>query len=115
MNIYYAHCIAIYDTPQEERDINLLESLGFTVINPNQPEHQLMCKGMGMEYFLQLTARCDALAFRAIPGIGVPAGVAKEITLAHERGMPVIELPSLLGRSMSIDDTREYLKECGKR
>jgi hypothetical protein len=35
MKVYYAHCKAIYGTPQEERDIKALESMGFEVLNPN--------------------------------------------------------------------------------
>lgn len=40
MIVYYAHCQAIYDTPQEQRDIELLKALGFEVLNPNMPEHK---------------------------------------------------------------------------
>ena len=35
MTVYYAHPMAIYGTPQEDRDIETLENLGFTVVNPN--------------------------------------------------------------------------------
>jgi hypothetical protein len=119
MNIYYAHCMDIYDTPQELRDIKLLESLGFTVINPNQPEHQESCQDSSpvMDYFFQLTRRCDALAFRAIAGSSrIPAGVANEIEAAYQYGLPVIELPNtVVGRRMSVEVTRYYLKECGCR
>lgn len=38
--VYYAHCQAIYDTPQEQRDVELLKTLGFEVLNPNMPEHK---------------------------------------------------------------------------
>ena len=31
--VYYAHCIALYDTPQEIRDLNTLTSMGFDVID----------------------------------------------------------------------------------
>lgn len=43
MMIYYAHCQAIYNTPQEQRDLALLKSLGFTVINPNTPAIDAEC------------------------------------------------------------------------
>jgi hypothetical protein len=120
MNIYYAHCMDIYNTPQEERDIELLESLGLGVINPNTSLHQLRCKysqySTPMDYFIELVSKCDSLAFRAIPGLGIPAGVYKEIIQAKIQGSPVIELPnSISGRKLSIDATREYLVESGTR
>jgi hypothetical protein len=118
MKIYYAHCIAIYDTNQEVRDINLLESLGFDVVNPNEEWHRKACTvgDYPMGYFIDLALSCDALAFRAIPGLGIPAGVVKEIKAAEGMMMPVIELPNSFGtRCMSVEDTRCYLKECGKR
>jgi hypothetical protein len=120
MNIYYAHCMDIYNTPQEERDIDLLESLGFMVVNPNVSLHQLRCTysqySNPMEYFIELVSKCDALAFRAIPGLGIPAGVFKEITYAEEAGLPVIELPNSIEiRRLSIDATREYLMDSGTR
>jgi hypothetical protein len=110
----------IYNTPQEERDINLLESLGFLVINPNTSLHQKRCMykqyDNPMDYFVELVSKCNALAFRAIPGLGIPAGVFKEIVQAKTQGLPVIELPnSIATRKLSIDATREYLKESGAR
>lgn len=36
MKIYYAHCMLIYNTPQELRDIEFLAKAGFEVFNPNQ-------------------------------------------------------------------------------
>jgi hypothetical protein len=65
MRIYYAHCIAIYDTPQEQRDIETLQQLGFEVVNPNCPESANGYKVLGMEYFRQFADTCDAIAFRS--------------------------------------------------
>lgn len=50
--VYYAHSLHLYNTPQEKRDIELLEKLGFEVLNPNQPEIQekiqsLIAEGKG--------------------------------------------------------------------
>lgn len=132
MNVYYAHCQAIYDTPQEKRDVETLEKLGFIVVNPNSPEHVDMVKkiknmpekysmegieyGRVMEYFTGLVNKCDILAFRALPDGAIPAGVAKEIEDARNENKPIIELPSsVLRRVISVDQTREYLKEVGQR
>ncbi len=32
---YYAHCVDIYHTPQEQHDLDALTRLGFRVVNPN--------------------------------------------------------------------------------
>jgi len=45
----------------------------------------------------------------------IPAGVYKEIECAIAKHIPVIELPCLTERKMSVDDTRLFLKECGIR
>lgn len=38
MKVYYARPISIYNTKQDERDIQLLEAIGFEVNNPNKAE-----------------------------------------------------------------------------
>ena len=112
MKVYYAHSISIYNTKQEERDVNTLNSLGFEVINPNQHIHQEGYKKGGMQYFVDLANECDVIAFRAHPNGDIPAGIFKEI----QTDKPVIELPSSIKRrALSVDDTREYLKEMGLR
>jgi hypothetical protein len=145
--VYYAHCMAIYGTPQEDRDIETLEDLGFEVVNPNQPAVRDACAVIrqqtdeqnaaqeqtygryGYAYakldaseqimtglFKPLVQSCDALAFRALPDGGIPAGVAKEVQWALDFGYPVVELPSnMTRRGMSIVETREYLAEIGQR
>ena len=112
MIAYYAHCMEIYGTPQEARDIEIIKSLGFTVLNPNEPQHQAGCKGVGMEYFQKLVEESDLLIFRALPDGSVPSGIAKEI----EWATIIIELPSCIDRrTLTLDQTRTWLKECGQR
>jgi hypothetical protein len=145
MRIYYAHCQAIYGTPQEDRDIETLNDLGFEVVNPNQPAARDACaiarKAIDEQnaaqkqmygrlgyvlldtsheimvgIFKPLVRSCRALAFRALPDGRIPAGVVKEIQWARDYGYPVIELPSnVMRREMSIVETREYLTEIGQR
>ena len=120
MKIYYAHCQAIYDTPQEKRDIETLEKLRFEVVNPNGPIHQDTARRLKekdpnsvMDYFYKLVAQCDAIAFRALPDGAIPAGIGGEIA---NLGIPVIELPSgIKRRVLTVEQTREYLKEVGQR
>jgi len=116
MKIYYAHCTSIFDTPREKRDIELLESLGFEVFNPNVPDLDKAHNEHGIEYFRELIQGCDALAFGALPDGKIPAGVYKEIMWAVDVNLPVVELPhSLLQRGLSVDATREYLHDVGQR
>jgi len=123
--IYYAHSMSIYSSPekenkQEKRDIAMLEAIGFEVFNPNQPWIQEKCKELGansMSLFESMVKEdTQALAFRAHPDGTIGAGIVKEIAWAKEVDHPVIELPSsITRRSLSVDDTREYLKELGQR
>lgn len=116
MKVYYAHVMALYDTPQELRDVATLKRLGFTVLNPNHPNYQKAAKAKGMDAFLPLVLDCDALAFRALPDGRISSGVAMEIQWAREAGRPVIELPgSFARRYLSVTETREYLADVGER
>jgi len=125
MKIYYAHCQSLFGTPQEKRDIELLTSLGFDVVNPGDASYKdkvIEMKASGftsgeiITYFGHEVERCDVLAFRALPDGAIPAGVAMEIKYAQTRGYPVIELPSSVQRrTISIDLTWEYLRESGQR
>lgn len=116
MKVYYAHCIAIYNTPQEDRDVALLESLGFEVINPNTKECDEGYKEKGMLYFKEILKEAHALCFRSLPSGEIPAGVHKEIMWMKKRGCPIFELPTgIVGREASVERTREYLIEMGIR
>lgn len=124
-SIYYSHCRAIYNTPQEERDIKTLRSMGFQVVNPSAHVHQAVVNsiekaggssGDVMQYFVDLVVACDNFAFRSLPGGFIPAGVAMELAQAREVEMPIIELPNLtLRQYLSVAETRDYMKECGAR
>lgn len=113
--VYYAHSLYLYGTSQEARDIELLEQLGFRVVNPNSEEFAYM-EGWNskdrMTRFFEIAAGCDLIAFRALPDGKITAGVAKEI----KAGPPVIELPSGMNRrGLTIQQTVETLQELGER
>jgi hypothetical protein len=108
----------IYDTPQEERDLNTIISLfpNAEIYNPNNIDAQNGYKLDGMEYFYGIIDTCDLLIFRGLPFGKIPAGVFNEIEHAKMiRKIPIVELPSFIDRKMSIDDTKLYLNEVGFR
>jgi len=113
--LYYAHCMAIYGTPQEKRDIDLLESNNFGVYNPNSEFCQNGYSEYGMNFFRPIILACDGLVFRGNPDGSIPAGIAKEVAIAQEHRF-ILELPcGITRRTMSVEETREYLKESGQR
>lgn len=116
MLCYYAHCVSLHGTPQEQRDVQALEKLGLAVLNPNAPSFDKLYQEQGMDAFKDVVGQCDCVAFRALPDGGIPAGVLKEIYWAQEMGKLVFELPTAITRrGLSVEATREFLKECGKR
>lgn len=123
LKVYYAHCLAIYNTPQEARDILQLERMSFEVINPNQQWIADEVKRLKekedpnyMLFFRHLVVAQDVFAFRALPDGAIPAGIAKEMEYAREANKPVLELPSAVSRrTITLEQTREFLAEVGQR
>lgn len=126
MKVYYAHSMHLYGTPQEQRDVELLESMGFTVVNPNNPKVQkdvevfklTQAPGTGnvMNLFKKLIETCDILAYRSHVDLRIPSGVMFEVDYAIEINKPVFELPTLTTqRRMTYEETIEYLKYNGQR
>ena len=116
--IYYAHCMSIYNTPQEKRDLETIKILypNTQIYNPSEDKNgEKGYKDFGMKYFTDIIDTCSLLIFRSLPHGKIPAGVFKEINYAIKNNKPVIELPCFTNREMSVDDTRFYLKECGFR
>lgn len=116
MKVYYARPISLYNTPQDKRDLDLLGTLGFEVINPNKEALSARYAKEGMDVFLEAMTDCQALAFRSFQDLKIGAGVVKEIAKAVEMGVPVIELPTITeSRKLGVDETRQYLSYLGNR
>jgi len=108
--------MAIYGTPQESRDIELIRRLGYRVVEfPSQSETNVRKqKGENVmeTVFKPLVVSSDIMFFRGLPTGEIPAGVGKEIEWAKEAGLDVLEIPSRTeARTISIQATREYLRE----
>jgi hypothetical protein len=116
MKIYYAHPMVIYNSLQEERDLDLIKRLfpDAEIFNPNNPTTQEECKGE-MEYFYNIVRTCDLIVFRGLPNMKIPAGVWGEIQCGIENTIPSIELPCLTERKMSVEDTRQFMRDIGNR
>jgi len=120
---YYAHTMTSYNSTIEKQDIELLEQLGFEVINPNQEKYAIGCKNYAdlhgwdkvMDYFCNIIRDdCDMVAFRSLPNGQILSGVAAEVAFALKIQIPVIELPcSLNTRFMAYPETKQYLIELG--
>ncbi len=117
LKVYYARPISLYNTKQEERDLQILNSVcDWVVVNPNKEELQEKYKSEGMDVFLAAVQDCDGLVFRSFQDGTISAGVKKEIDKASFLGKFVFELPTITsGRVLSVEDTREYLKLLGAR
>jgi hypothetical protein len=108
--------VNLYNTPQDKRDIDLLEKMGFEVINPNKEVFQEKYKAVGLDAFMPAIEESDGVAFRSFPDGKISAGVCKEIIHAYANNKFVFELPTLTSsRYLSVDDTRTYLSLLGQR
>ena len=115
--LYYAHPIDLYGTQQEKRDVELLGNVftDYVIFNPNSDDCEDGYALGGMEYFYNIVEQCDLVVFRGYPGGRIPAGVAGEVERATKHSIPVLELPTLVDRALSVEDTRRYIREIGTR
>lgn len=92
MRVYFAHPVSDYGTPRETAAAAVMEAVGWSVENPNQPHHQRGYDAGGMGYFEQIARACDGLAFMRFPNGAIGAGVGKEVGAALDASKPVYEL-----------------------
>lgn len=102
-NVYFAHPISTYCTPQEDRAIASLEACGLAVVNPSDRRHQEAC-GNDMVNWAALAASCQSVAFMAFPDGAIGAGVIKEVESVLEQGKPVYEISHQTGAVRPVND-----------
>lgn len=115
---YYARPISIDGTPQFDRDIKLIEMIGFVPTPSPEDKIEILkqYKIVGMEAFRESVETSDILIFRAFPDGSIGTGVYKEIKWALDKNIPIIEIPRQIERrKLSVDDTRSMLEELGNR
>lgn len=122
--VYYAHSMHLYNTLQEKKDIDFLESLGYEVVNPNCKvferqyrswliENNIQDKDK-MKWFESIVKPCDVLAYRSHTNLRIPSGVLYEIDYAFRNGILVFEIPTIIeSRRMTLKETRQYLRDVG--
>ena len=116
MKVYFARPISNYKTLQDQRDIELIQSLGFELLNPDKEEFAEKYKTEGMSAFYNAISQCDGVIFRSFVDGNISAGVYGEICYAVENNKFVLELPTISSkRVLCVDDTRTYLKLLGNR
>lgn len=122
LKCYYAHTMISYNSQIESQDVQLLEYLGFEVVNPNsdiiksnfEEYKRKYGNDSPMEYFKAVVDECDIVAFRALPHGKILSGIAVEVQHAIDHHIPVLELPvNLSKRMMSYPETKEYLINLG--
>jgi hypothetical protein len=116
MKCYFARSVALYGTKQDERDLDVIRFMGFDVVDPATMDKEYEASGRAFGFFTRQVEQCDILIFRGNPEGSIGAGVAAEIRAAISESLPVLELPCGIDRrSLSIDHTREYLRDIGCR
>lgn len=116
MKAYFARPISLYNTKQDLRDLEILQKLGFDVVNPNKEELYKKYEKEGMSVFLECLKDCDIIVFRSFQDNKISAGVFKEIQEGASQGKIILELPTITSnRILSVDDTRLYLQYLGHR
>lgn len=120
---YLAHPVTDYGgTRRQLRAIEVIESRGWVVENPDTPPHQEGYRHRGMGHFIDVVSACDALAFMRFPSGEIGAGVAKEIERALQCKLPVFDVSdgklhpvghSMPGPILTVEKTRAILKAEG--
>ena len=115
---FYAAPKHLVDTPQYQRDVMLINELGFQVHRATGliEEDRAPYEAKGLDAFHEALEECEVLFFRAFPDHSIGAGVGGLIHKAVGHDIPVVELPtSISTRIRDVDETREILAECGQR
>lgn len=116
MKAFYSRPITLFGTKQEKRDINIIQSLGYDVLDYKTDEILQDYNNRGMVVFEELVKKCDILFYRSFIDLKIGAGVLKEVNAAIKNNIPVFELPTITeSRILNVQETKNYLFLMGQR
>lgn len=118
MKCYLAHPVTDYGrSVRQLLAILAIRERGWTVENPDTPEHTEAYKTLGMAHFAFVVQGCQALAFLRFPNKKIGAGVGKEIAAALSAGIPVYDVETMEryfampAGILAVDETRDLIAE----
>lgn len=115
---YYARPISIDNTPQFERDKELIRKCGFEPWPRDEDKPYILAeyKKVGMVAFKESVLESHVVFYRAFPDGSIGAGVYEELIWAREAGIPIVEIPRQIDRrALTVAQTRDMLTELGQR
>jgi hypothetical protein len=96
MRCYLAHPVTDYGrSVRQLLAIAAIRVRGWTVENPDTPDHTEAYKNLGMAHFAFVVQGCQSLAFLRFPNKKIGAGVGKEIAAALWAGIPVYDVETM--------------------
>lgn len=130
MKIYFAHPINTYETPVDEKCIQIIkDNLGEQIINPSDKliqktfgEYRIAHPDTYMEFFKELVSSCDTIVYLPFKDGMVGAGIWYEVKNVFENGGKIYEIdlptdsvsevdfPYVDGKRLSVEDTRIRIK-----
>ena len=108
IKIYYAHSKQIYNTPQEEKELKIIEKHfpKMTIINPKLYESDPEKRKNNMKYCHKLIDSCKYVVWSKLQG-KVTCGVGDEVNYALEQGKKVFQINH---KRASLQQTRRKVK-----
>lgn len=93
---YFAHQVSDYDTVRERDAIRVIKTMGWRIVNPNEPSHQQAYLTEGMTHFTDIVVNQDVLVFMQNKWGEIGVGVAMEMFAAHNAGIPLFEVDPVM-------------------
>lgn len=117
MKCYLAHPVTDYGrSVRQLLAIAAIRERGWTVENPDTPEHAEAYKSGGMAHFAFVVQDCQALAFLRFANKKIGAGVGKEIAVALGASIPVYDVETMEryfampAGILTVEETREEIE-----
>lgn len=130
MKIYFAHPINTYETPVDEKCVQIIkDNLGDQIINPSDPLIQRTFASYRkenpdtyMEFFKDLVSSCDTIVYLPFSDGMIGAGIWYEVKNVYKKGGKIYEIdlpteslsevdfPYVDSNKLTVEDTRIRIK-----